>query len=175
MRIRWSRRFVTPRPARKTLACRPLRPACRLVARSAGPCSDVRSPSEHHATKPRPSPRVHLIRQAQAAAAHHPGAPAAASRRPGEIAPAPHTLNLDGASTTVADEQCRLLRDVLSPPAQVIIPTSVPAVPSPAEQHPAAEVSPPAAPASAPVSGAATNGEITITVPLHITVRLGEI
>ena len=35
-------------PRGTTLACRRMRPACRLVSRSAASCSDVRSPSEHH-------------------------------------------------------------------------------------------------------------------------------
>jgi hypothetical protein len=47
--------LLLPDPRETTLACRRVRPACRLVSRSAASCSDARSPSEHHATNSRPS------------------------------------------------------------------------------------------------------------------------
>jgi hypothetical protein len=108
---------------------------------------------------------------------------------------------LDTASTTVPAEQCRLLREVLSPPTEVVVPAAAPpappvpqaappaqrpaqptqlAQPSPAEQQaqpaPAGGSAVASADAVVPgavVSSAAGNGEITVTVPLQITVRLG--
>jgi endonuclease G len=69
---------------------------------------------------------------------------------------------LESAAGTVPEEQGRLLREALAPPTEAVLPVAAPI----AEQS-----APEPAAKSAP--GHPGGHEVTVTVPLHITVRVG--